>query len=32
MTEIDVSCLAEGDGWTCGVTLTDADGSMRATG
>jgi hypothetical protein len=31
MTEIDVSCATiDGGGWTCGVTLTDADGSMSS--
>ena len=31
MTNIDASCArAEPGGWTCGVTLTDADGSMSS--
>jgi hypothetical protein len=31
MTMIDASCArAEQSGWTCGVTLTDADGSMSS--
>jgi hypothetical protein len=31
MTNIDVSCARiDGGGWTCGVTLTDADGSMSS--
>ena len=31
MTMIDASCArAEDGGWTCGVTLTDADGSMSS--
>ena len=31
MTNIDASCArADEDGWTCGVTLTDADGSMSS--
>jgi hypothetical protein len=31
MTEIDVSCTrADEGGWTCGVALTDADGSMSS--
>ncbi len=31
MTDIDVSCArVDGGGWTCGVALTDADGSMSS--
>jgi hypothetical protein len=31
MTDIDVSCTKAADGgWSCGVTLTDADGSMSS--